>query len=78
MAVMKGDIIESRTSTPAAHQHPKKLSRSRSWDRVIVYDADSGNVVICKKKDVDQGTKTLSTFQELSLNPTREERIHGT
>jgi hypothetical protein len=62
MATNEKDMEE--TNTPAAHQHPKKLSRASSWDRVVVYDADSGNVAIHKKRDVDKSTETSSNSQK--------------
>jgi hypothetical protein len=32
----------------------KKISRTGSWDRVLVYDPESGNVDIRKKRDVQR------------------------
>jgi hypothetical protein len=63
MAISEKDVEQTSTPTPVSHQHPKRLSRASSWDRVIVYDADSGHVAIHKKRDVDKGTRTSANAQ---------------
>jgi hypothetical protein len=60
MAISEKDVEEINTQTPAAHQHPKRLSRASSWDRVIVYDADSGHIAIHNKRDIDKSAGTFA------------------
>ncbi|KAF2471781.1 uncharacterized protein BDR25DRAFT_313674 [Lindgomyces ingoldianus] len=37
---------------PLKHQRLEKSRKTRSWDRVVVYDPESGNVNICKERDL--------------------------
>ncbi|KAH4800474.1 hypothetical protein HBH69_198040 [Parastagonospora nodorum] len=63
-ASYQNDVASAGTPSPARHQHPKKLQKTRSWDRVIVYNADSGDVRIRRKGDVD---REPNDYKELKL-----------
>jgi hypothetical protein len=65
----------ARAASPAKHQHPKKLQKTRSWDRVIVYDADSGDVDIRKKGEVDRGTTRIQKSRTTLMKWDRIERL---
>jgi hypothetical protein len=62
-------------ASPTKHQHPKKLQKARSWDRVIVYDADSGDVDIRKKGEVDRGTTRIQKSRTTLMKWDRIERL---
>lgn len=61
-AQTKPQATLARITSPGKHQHPRKLQKTRSWDRVIVYDADSGDVDIRRKGEVDKGTAMTKHF----------------
>ncbi|KAH3992115.1 hypothetical protein HBI24_223120 [Parastagonospora nodorum] len=63
-ASSENNVARVGTTSPAKHQHPKKLQKTRSWDRVIVYNADSGDVRIRRKGDVD---RERNDYKELKL-----------
>jgi hypothetical protein len=54
-ASSQNDAASAGSPSTAKNHHPKKLQKTRSWDRVIVYDVDSGDVRIQRKGDVDRG-----------------------
>lgn len=59
-ATSQNNVASAGTKTPAKPQHLRKYQKTRSWDRVIVYNADSGDVHIRRKGDVDRGKKVVS------------------
>ncbi|RYN36894.1 hypothetical protein AA0112_g4532 [Alternaria arborescens] len=69
-AQMKPQATLARITSPGKHQHPRKLQKTRSWDRVIVYDADSGDVDIRRKGEVD---KENTGYTKLSLPKGKKE-----
>jgi hypothetical protein len=43
-------------STSTRKDSPRR-ERTQSWDRVVVYDTETGNINIRKKQDVDKGER---------------------